>query len=158
MLTVEFHLFLTVMLHKNTIFSIFISHIFLHRPIKSDNLQYNALVCWFPGNQVSDVLSIIFFIITCKIFCKILFQKSFQFIYFFQFFYKFKKMKIKSFECANSIRNYKKDNAWNIRPLVDKSFVAGNQQASVYVSYCRLSDFRNKKIIVIPHFRAKAIY
>ena len=36
-------------------------------------------------------------------------------------------MKIKSFECPKSIRNYKKNNAWNIRRLVDKSFVPANQ-------------------------------
>ena len=29
--------------------------------------------------------------------------------------YKFTKTKIKSFECPKSIRNYKKNNAWNIR-------------------------------------------
>ena len=48
-------------------------------------------------------------------------QKSFQFI--FLFFYNFTKIKIKSFECPKSIRNYEKNNAWNIRRLVDESFV-----------------------------------
>ena len=38
------------------------------------------------------------------------------------------------------MRNYKKNNAWNIRCLVDESFVTANQQTSVL--YCRLSDFR----------------
>ena len=39
-------------------------------------------------------------------------------------------MKIKSFECPKSIRNYKKNKAWNIRRLVDESFVPANQQTS----------------------------
>ena len=37
-------------------------------------------------------------------------------------------MKVKSFECPKSIRNYKKNNAWNIRRLVDNSFVPANQR------------------------------
>ena len=49
-------------------------------------------------------------------------------------------MKIKSFECHKSIRNYKKNNAWNIRCLVDESFVPVNQQTCVL--YCRLSDLK----------------
>ena len=47
-------------------------------------------------------------------------------------------MKIKSFERPKFIRNYKNNNAWNIRRLVDESFVLANQQTSVL--YCRLSD------------------
>ena len=47
-------------------------------------------------------------------------------------------MKIKSFECLKSIRNYKKNNAWNIRRLVDGSFGPANQRTSLL--YCRLSD------------------
>ena len=35
-------------------------------------------------------------------------QKSFQFIFLFFFFYKITEIKIKSFECPKSIRNYKK--------------------------------------------------
>ena len=50
-----------------------------------------------------------------------------------------------SFECPKSIRNNKKNNAWNIRRLVDKSFVPSNQQTSVL--YCRLS-------YLYPHFVA----
>ena len=40
--------------------------------LKSDNLQYNTLVCWdkWLADQASDVTSIIFFIISCKIVCK----------------------------------------------------------------------------------------
>ena len=65
-------------------------------------------------------------------------QKLFQFI--FLFFYKFTKIKIKSFECPKPISNYKKNNAWNIRRLVNDSFVPANQRTSVL--YCRLSHFR----------------
>ena len=35
-------------------------------------------------------------------------------------------MKIKSFECPKTMRNYEKKNTWNIRHLVDKSFVPAN--------------------------------
>ena len=37
------------------------------------------------------------------------------------------KIKIKSFECPKSIRN-KKNNAWNIRHLVDELFVPATQR------------------------------
>ena len=47
-------------------------------------------------------------------------------------------MKTKSFECPKSIRNYEKNNAWNIRHLVDESFVPATQRTSVL--YCRLLD------------------
>ena len=36
-------------------------------------------------------------------------------------------MKIKSFVCPKYIRNYEKNNAWNIRRLVDESFVPAIQ-------------------------------
>ena len=49
-------------------------------------------------------------------------------------------MKIKSFGCPTSIRNYKTNNAWNIRHLVEESFVPANQQTSVL--YCRLSNLQ----------------
>ena len=63
-----------------------------------------------------------FSITSCKILCKNRFNS------FFIFFYKFTKIKIKSFECPKSIRNYKKHNAWNIRCMVDKSFVPSTQR------------------------------
>ena len=50
------------------------------------------------------------------------------------------KLLIKSFECPKSTRNYEKNNAWNIRHLVDELFVPASQRASI--SYCRLSDFK----------------
>ena len=49
-------------------------------------------------------------------------------------------MKIKSFECPKSIRNYEK-NTWNVRRLADELFVPTAQRTSVF--YCRLSDFKS---------------
>ena len=105
--------------------------------LKSENLQYNTLVRWDERliNQASDVPSIIFF----HNFFQKKKKKSFQFI--FWSFYSFTKMKTKSFE---SIRNYEKNNAWNIRCLADKSFIPGNQRTSIL--YCRLSDFTILKV------------
>ena len=37
------------------------------------------------------------------------------------------KNKSKSFDCPKFVRNYKKNNAWNIRRLDDESFVPANQ-------------------------------
>ena len=48
-------------------------------------------------------------------------------------------MKTQSSECPNSIRNYEK-NDWNIRCLIDESFIPSTQRANVL--YYRLSDFR----------------
>ena len=80
-------------------------------------------------DQESDVPSIIFFIISSKILCKNRLN----------LFYECTKIKMKSFECPKSIRNYiKKNNAWNIRRLVDESFIPANQRTRVL--YCRLSD------------------
>ena len=58
----------------------------------------------------------------------------------FIFFYRITKMKIKSFECPKSIKNYEKKNTLNVRCLVDQSFVPSAQRTSIL--YCRLSDFR----------------
>ena len=71
-----------------------------------------------------------FFIISCKILCKNRFNL---------FFYNFTKMKVKSFECPKSIRNYEKKNAWNIRRLVNESFVPASQRIilkNVGFQYC----------------------
>ena len=101
------------------------------RCLKSDNLQYNTMVRWnkWLVDQASDVPSISFFIISCKFFAKILP------IDFFIFFYKFTKIKVKSFECPKSIRNYKKkmlgtSDAWSTSHLCPQTSVL----------YCRLSD------------------
>ena len=70
-------------------------------------------------------------------------QESFQFF----FSYKFTKMKIKSFECPKSTWNYNRNNAWNIRFLVDKSLVLVNQRTSAL--YRRLLDFRTRAFCLI---------
>ena len=46
------------------------------------------------------------------------------------FFNKFTKINIKSFDFPKSKRNYKANNVWNIRRLIDKSFVPASQGAS----------------------------
>ena len=59
-------------------------------------------------------------------------QKAFQFIL--SFFHKITKIKLKSFEYSKSIKSLKKNNAWNIRRLVDDSFVSSSQLPSVNIS------------------------
>ena len=49
------------------------------------------------------------------------------------------------FECPKSIRNYKKNNAWNIRHLVDKSFVTVNKQPAYYIANCRILHMEERK-------------
>ena len=56
-------------------------------------------------------------------------QKLFQFIVL--SFYDFTQIKISSFECLKSIRNYEKNDAWNIRRLVNEPIVPLAQRASV---------------------------
>ena len=75
--------------------------------LKSVILQYNTLGCLDDGDkriidQVRDVPNIIFFMTSCKI----LWKNPFNL--FSYFFHKITKIKIKSFECPKSIRNYKK--------------------------------------------------
>ena len=63
-------------------------------------------------------------------------QKPFQFL--FLFLDKITKMKVKSFECPKSIRNYKK-NIWNVKSLVYDSSVLSDHRPRVL--YSRLTDF-----------------
>ena len=56
-------------------------------------------------------------------------------------------MKIETFECPKSIRNYEKKNTWNVRRLVDESFVPSAQRTSIL--YCRLSDFMLNYISIL---------
>ena len=117
--------------------SIIVSKVITHRisctvgyQIQQSTIQYaDLLVCWDKWliHQVSDVPSVILF--------SWFLVKFFEKIYIFIFFPKIYKNKNKE-----SIRNYKKNNAWNITRLVGESFVPANQQISI--SYCRLSDFR----------------
>ena len=73
-------------------------------------------------NQPSDVPSIIYFLIIWKNLWK-------NWLNLFSYF--FTKIKIKTFECPKSIRNFEKNNAWNIRHLVNELFVPLTQHASV---------------------------
>ena len=67
-------------------------------------------------------------------------------------FHEITKIRIKSFGCPKSwrsvpietsmpkpIKSIKENKTWNIRPLVDDSFVSSSKQPSVI--YCRLTDF-----------------
>ena len=56
-------------------------------------------------------------------------------------------MKIKSFECPKSIRNYEKNNAWNIRRLVHDLFNPLSKRPSVL--YCKLTDFWSLVVVVV---------
>ena len=82
------------------------------------NLSIYNIICWVAWqwdrriiDQASDVKSIIFFMISCKILCKN------PFIFSFLFFYKNKELS------ALSLKNYKKNNTWNVRLLVKDLFV-----------------------------------
>ena len=87
--------------------------------LKSVNLQYNTLVRWANGTNKSwtkRLMFQVFFFHKIKILQNSL-QKPFQFI--FLFFYKITTIKIKSFECLKSIRNYEKimlgtSDAWSM--------------------------------------------
>ena len=54
---------------------------------------------------------------------------------YFLIFYKITKIKIKNFECPRSIRNYEKKNTWNVKRLVDDSFVPLAQQTSYILDW-----------------------
>ena len=107
----------------------------MHPEIRQSTIWYAGLLGrWEKGlvHQASDVPNIIFFMKSCIILCKNPFN---------YFFHKITKIEIKSFECPKSIRNYKK-NTWNVRHLVNESFVASVQQTSVL--YCKLLDIRTQ--------------
>ena len=119
---------------------------------KSVNLQYNTLVCLADGTNHSSTKCLMFqeyfFFIKSQ---NIILKKNFT------FFYKIMKMKIQSFECPKSLRRYGK-NTWNVRCLVNKSFVPSAQRTSVLC--CRLLDFwilrhetsfyESSKLIIYP--------
>ena len=92
------------------------------------------IIRWVAGSvgrkthpPLSDVPSIIFF----HYFFQNSLQKYFQSISLFLF--KNTKIKVKIFECPKSIKSLK-NNTWNIRRLVDDSFVQSAQRPSVNLS------------------------
>ena len=76
-----------------------------------------------------------FFIKSCKLLCKNPFN---LFFYFFIFFYKITEMKIRSFECLNSIRNYEKIilGTSDCRSLSCLSHRPSDP--AYYIEYCRI--------------------
>ena len=72
-----------------------------------------------------------FFMISCKILCKNGFNV---------FFHRFTKINWKKFCTEFSKKLWKKNNTWNIRCLVNESFVPATQQASIL--YWRLTDLQ----------------
>ena len=92
-------------------------------------------------DQASDVPSIIFF---PKILQNSL-QKLFQFIFKF-FFHKITKMKIKSFECLKSIRNYEKKT--EILGTSDKSHRPS--EPAYYIVDCRILVVSNNSFALFP--------
>ena len=65
-------------------------------------------------------------------------------------------MKIKSFVCPKSIRNYEKNNAWNIKPLVNESFVQATQRPSVsYIEDCRIFGQNSPILTIVKEERAR---
>ena len=74
---------------------------------KTANLQYKTLVCWADGTNNLSTTRLMFQVHFFKIKTwQNSLQKPFQLF----FFYKITKMKIKSFKCRKSIRNYEKKN------------------------------------------------
>ena len=108
--------------------------------IKSVNLPYNTLVRWADGTNDLPTKRLMFQVFFFKQNLAKFFAKTLLIF----FSYKITSMKIKSFECTNSIRNYEKRKTWNVRRLVDESFVPPAPQTSVL--YCRLLDLQSSSI------------
>ena len=91
--------------------------------MKSDNLQFSTLVRWdkWLVDQASDVPSI-FFIISHRL-------RALKTLYFYfsKFIKKIKKINWIDFCKEFCKKLWKKNNTWNIRRLVDESFVPANQ-------------------------------
>ena len=101
--------------------------------LKSVNLKYNTLVCWDVRTKDSQTKHLMF----PALFFPRFLSKSFSKI--FLIYSLFFLIKIRSFECPKSIKNYEKTNAWIIRRLDNESFVSASQQTSIL--YCSLTDF-----------------
>ena len=110
-----------------------------HSCLKSVNLQYIMLGHLDDGTNGSSTKHLmfqvlLFFMTSCKILCKNPFN-----LHIFLFSYKITKIKIKSFESPKSIKKYQKKYTWNIRFLVDDSFVPSSKLPSMI--YLLLTDF-----------------
>ena len=98
---------------------------------KSNNLQYYTLVYGADGTNDSSTKRL-----------------TFQ-AFFFIISYRLRALKTPYCHfCKSSI--YEKNNTWNIRRLVDNSFVPSAQQTSVL--YCRLTDFKPSNGIENPSY------
>ena len=83
-----------------------------------------------PSEPPTKCLMIILFsYFLAKFFAKICFKSFFDFCI----------IKIEKIECPKSIRNYEKNNAWNIRCLVGGSLGQTNKRPIVI--YIRLTEF-----------------
>ena len=101
--------------------------------IRKSWIKYaGSLGPWDKGlvNQASDVPSIIFFYNFL--------QKSFRFIFLFS--YNFTEIKIKGFECPNSIRTYEEK---IMLGTSDTRLMSCSSHQPTDPSYWRLSDFKN---------------
>ena len=107
------------------------------------NPTISNMIRWFAGTNDSSTKRLMFQVLSffsqflAKFFAKIV--SIYLFIFFFQ---KFTKIRIKSFECLKSIKNYRKkmlgtSDTWSTNHL--------SQQTSV--SYCRLSNSKLKLMI-----------
>ena len=111
--------------------------------LKSNNLQCNTLVCWAHVTNDSStkrlMFQALFFIISHRL-------RAFKTLYSY-----FEATLVRPGENYRRVlRNHKKNNAWNIRRLVNESFVPPSQQTSIL--YCRLSDFKsNNKLLLKLH-------
>ena len=95
------------------------------------NLQNNMLVCWADGTNDSSTKRLMLDAMDLG--------HSKPFFYFCNFIKKNKKTNWKGF-CKEFCKIlWKKNNTWNIRCLVNESFIPSAQWTSIL--YCRLTDF-----------------
>ena len=130
---------------KQTFDSHCLSCLFIKRPNSVQLIMFLSLsrnptiyniIHWFAGTNDSSTKCLMlqvlfFFIISCKILCRNPFNL---------YFYKITKIKIKSFECPKSIKNYKKkifgtSNAWSTSFLSHRP-----SKPAYYIVDCRIFD------------------
>ena len=110
--------------------------------MKSDNLQYNTLARWVNGTNNSSTKRLMFqSLFFLSIISYRLRALKTLYFYFCNFIKKNKKIDRKDFCKEFCKKSWKKNNAWNIRRLVDDSFVPSSKQPSIL--YCKLTDFKS---------------